>query len=323
MKKTILATLALVALVSCSKENTETTIIDPTAPVAATFTSAAITRVTDSDWDTDDKIGITMVWHENTDLATGNYENVPYTVKEEGTSGTFSADDKVIYFPVDTSTPVDFIAYYPYTADANVDDDKNIEISVADQSYAHIDLVAAKAVSKTKASSTVTFSSTEAFSHQLSKLTMNIVAGDGIDALTDIKATIKGHYTTAKYNIYTSAVVAVETADITALTTSVIDAVAATEGDGTTEATPATPAKATIEAILIPTSEITGSTIEFTVGGNTYYLKTDAFVFTKGCEHTYTINLTRTGATISGATINGWGNGTEASDGVLDASDSK
>ncbi len=63
--------------------------------------------------------------------------------------------------------------------------------------------------------------------------------------------------------------------------------------------------------------------IEFAVGGNTYYLDTEDFEFTKGCEHTYTITLNRTGVEVSGATISNWGTGEVADDGELDASDLK
>ncbi len=303
MKKTILAAAAMLTLASCAKENSTTELIDPNAPVAATFTSAAITRVSDSAWEAGNQIGITMVKTTTTNtLATGSYENVPYTVDAAGTSGTFSADDEIIYFPVDGTEVVDFIAYYPYTADSKVDADKNIAISVADQEYAHIDVVAAKAVGKTKSSGTVVFANDEneqtyeAFSHQLSKLTMTIVAGDGVGSLDGLVTTIKGQKTTAKFNIYSFGIGnESDVDDITAITT--------TKTAGVTSTTVS-------EAILLPTEKVSGSTIEFkTTDGNVYILDTSNIAFAKGAENKYEITLMRTGAKITSSTINNWGTG--------------
>ncbi len=284
-KTTILAAVALVALASCSKENTATT----TDKVAATFTATAITRVADNAWEANDQIGISMTVNGETTLADGDYENVPHTVNKEGESGIFEADDEVIYFPVDGSS-VDFYAYYPQT---NLDSDKNIEVSVATQNFSDIDIVAAKAVAKTKTSPIVTFSGEEAFTHQLSKLTMTLKAGAGIDDLAGVVTTIKSQNTTAKYNIYTNAISGAATPkDITAVT----------EADGSMA-----------EAILIPTTAVAGSTIVFTLDGDNYIWDTSKIAFEQGSEHNYEITITKTGIEVTGATISNWGEGTTGS----------
>ncbi len=292
MKKTILASLAVVALASCIKENTtpETTIDQ----VAASFAVASISRVADNAWESDDQIGITMVVSTTFTLADGAYENAPYTVSAAGGTGTFTADDEVIYFPVDGSS-VDFYAYYPYSA---IDADKNISVNVATQSFSDIDIIAAKAVSKTKAAPTVTFSGDDAFAHQLSKLTITLKAGGGLTSLSGVTTTINGQYTTAKYNIYSSSVVG--KGDIAQIT-------AVTAADGSTT-----------EAILIPTTAIDGSSIVFSLDGNDYIWDTSKIAFEQGCEHKYTVTLTKTGVEIDGATIDNWGAGTG---GNIEASD--
>ncbi len=316
MKKSLIAALAILSMASCNKESAETPeTTDPTAPVAATFSAASITRVTDNKWDTGDKIGISMTKEDSKTLADGDYENVSYTVSD-AENGKFSptavespAVAETIYFPVDGTT-VDFYAYYPQS---EINSDKDITVSVAEQDYAHIDLVAATA-SASKTTLTVQFTGDDnAFKHQLSKLTMNIVAGDGIDDLTGIVTTIKGQYTTAKFNIYTFTISDKSISKDTDQND--IDIETTTPTYNTTKS------EAYTSAILIPTSKIAGSTIEFAVGGNTYYLDTKDFVFTQGCEHTYEITLTKTEPVVSGSTISGWGDGDEISDGKLDASD--
>lgn len=285
MKRFFYSAFAVVALVGCAKERTTSN-----DHVAATFTATAITRVADNAWEEDDQIGISMTVNGETTLADGAYENVPHTVGEAGESGTFSPDDAVIYFPVDGSS-VYFYAYYPYST---LDVDKNIAVSVASQSFSDIDIIAAKAEAKTKAAPTVTFSGDDSFEHQLSKLTITLKAGDGITSLSGLETTIKGQYTTAKYNIYSGEVSDKgDVADITAVTAA----------DGTTA-----------EAILIPTDAIAGSTIVFTLDGNDYTWDTKAVEFEQGSEHSYTVTLTRTGITsISGSTISNWGTGTGGS----------
>ncbi|MFI3267610.1 MAG: fimbrillin family protein [Rikenellaceae bacterium] len=290
MKKTIFAALALVALASCSKENSSTS--TSTDQVAATFSSAAITRVANNEWESGDVIGVTMTKNGSTDLADGDYYNVSYTVNAAGVTGTFSptpvtAPDvaEVIYFPVDGSA-VDFYAYCPYaTLDANDD----LAVDVSTQSFSDIDIVAAKASAKTKAAPTVTFTGTEAFEHQLSKITITLVAGDGITSLAGVTTIIKGQYTTAKYNLYTSVISSRgDIADITAVT--------ATDGS-------------TAEAILIPTDEIDGSSIVFTLDGDSYIWDTSDIEFEQGSEHNYEITVTKTALIVTGATINDWNEG--------------
>ncbi len=286
MKKQILATLALLTLASCAKESGATDPIDPTNPVAATFTAASITRVASNAWEESDQIGISMVKTTTTTLADGNYENIPHTVGAAGESGTFSPDGTVIYFPVDGSS-VDFYAYYPCST---LDVDKNIAVSVATQSFSDIDIVAAKAASKTKVAPTVTFADEEAFAHQLSKLTITLKEGAGITSLAGVTTTIKGQYTTAKYNVYSGSI---------SNEGNIANITAVTAADGSTA-----------EAILIPTAAVAGSSIVFTLDGDDYVWDTSSLVLAQGSEHSYEITITKTGIIVTGAKISDWNNGT-------------
>lgn len=288
MKKQFFAALALLTMASCAKENTATEpTVDPTEPVAATFTAASITRVASNAWEESDQIGISMVKTTTTTLADGNYENIPHTVGAAGASGTFSPDDTVIYFPVDGSE-VDFYAYYPCST---LDVEKNIAVSVATQSFSEIDIVAAKAEAKTKAAPTVTFADEEAFAHQLSKLTITLKEGAGITSLAGLSTTIKGQPTTAKYNVYTSEISGEGDVD---------DITAVTATDGSTAA-----------AILLPTAAVAGSSIVFTLDGDDYVWDTSLLALAQGSEHSYEITITKTGIIVSGAKISDWNDGAD------------
>ncbi|MFR9529536.1 MAG: fimbrillin family protein [Rikenellaceae bacterium] len=284
MKKRVLAALVIAAMASCSKESTT---LD-TTPVEVTFAAASITRVANNEWESGDKIGVTMTKTTTTELASGDYSNVPYTVAEASATGKFSADSKVIYFPTDGSA-VDFYAYCPYTT---LDSSNDIEVSVATQNFTKIDLVAAIASGATKSSPTVIFTDDKAFKHQLSKLSITMKLGDGVSDLTGLTTTIKGQYTTAKYNLFTSDIASKgDIADITAVTT-----VATTT---------------TVEAILIPTSAVSGSSIVFSLSGDDYVWDTSALALIQGSEHKYEITITKTGVVMNGATITTWGDGTD------------
>ncbi len=288
MKKTILAALALVALASCA---TERETIDTIDPVAATFSGAAITRVANNAWEATDQIGITMTKSgSTTELADGNYYNVPHTVTAASDKGTFTPDDEVIYFPVDGSA-VDFYAYYPCST---LTDDK-YSVNVATQSpHSAIDLIAATALNKSKSTPTVVFADDETFGHQLSLLTINISKGDGISSLAGLEVTIKNRYTTAKYDIFSSEFSDLgDKANITAITSS----------DGTSSS-----------AILIPSAAISDSSMVFTLNGDDYIWDTSSLVLEQGKEHTYSITVTKTGIVASGSEISDWNDGADGSE---------
>ncbi len=287
MKRKTLAALAIITLASCAKESSP---LDPTQ-VEATFASSSITRVANNEWEANDKIGVTMTKATTTTLAEGDYSNTPYTVSAAGATASFSPDSKVIYLPTDGSS-VDFYAYCPYTA--TIDSNNDIDVDITSQNFTKIDLVATKATGATKESPKVVFSGDNAFKHQLSKLTISLKIGTGISDLTGLSTTIKGQYTTAKYNTLTSAISS--EGDIANITVATTVATAATT--------------ATAEAILIPTAAIAGSTVVFTLDGEDYIWNTSAVELVQGSEHTYEITITKTGLETGDATINKWGEGT-------------
>ncbi len=271
-------------MASCAKESI-------TTQVEATFAAASITRVANNEWEANDKIGVTMTTTTTTTLAAGDYLNVPYTASAAGATASFTPDSEVVYLPTDGSA-VDFYAYCPYTT---IDANNDVDIDITSQNFTKIDLVAAKATGATKDAPKVTFSGDNTFKHQLSKITISLKAGEGISDLTGITTTIKGQYTTAKYNILTSVISSKgDIADITAATTAT-----------------------SAEAILIPTTAQAGSTILFTLNGEEYTWDTSAVELLQGSEHTYEITITKIGVVPGGSTISSWGDGADNTDTAL------
>lgn len=206
MKKLILAFAAIAAMASCSKE-TETIESPAVGDQAASFFSQISSRVVaDTLWSEGDQIGVYQILTGNTDLANyASYSNVSYTSTAADSSEVAAFEvttaGKDIYFPLNEETQVDFYAYYPYSASSGSGGIYSLSIQAQDRSS--IDLL----VASTKGCSAV--SSTEVgfeFSHALSKLQINLIAGSGIESsdLADMRITVSGMPTRASYNLATN-----------------------------------------------------------------------------------------------------------------------
>lgn len=174
--KTRLLTFAALALALAACTNDEENLND--GPVAAQFTAAigdnvtATTRVSGTDgteWDEDDCIGITG----------GSYSNVPY-VTNNGDGNFDPASDDIIYF--DNTDEVTFHAYYPYK-----DDDEMTEGKIAATTDAKAqevqtqhDFLFASGAKGSTYSPEVKFTDENAFSHCMSRITLNFKKGSGV-----------------------------------------------------------------------------------------------------------------------------------------------
>ncbi len=177
----LLALCSIVLLTAgCSKDSSENPAgaESPDARVALQLTGgiSAQTRASDGAWDAGDRIGIYMLYAGTADIAE-EVENIPYTTAD-GTSA-FTPVSTVIYFPVNGSN-VDFRAWYPYSSSAG---SFLWMADLTDQSSQEsIDLMTAKAPSDTE--STVYNKEQPkvalSFQHLLTKLEVNIAAGEGI-----------------------------------------------------------------------------------------------------------------------------------------------
>lgn len=190
--KTRLFTFAVlgIALAACTNDNENLN----DGPVAAKFTAAigdnvtATTRVSGTDgteWDKGDCIGITCT-------GGSSYNNVPYVTKGDG--NFTPASDDIIFF--DNTDEVTFHAYYPYK-----DDDEMTEGKIAATTDAKAqevqtrhDFLFASGAKGSTYSPEVKFTDENAFSHCMSRITLNFKEGSGVTIPTDgpTSYTLKG-----------------------------------------------------------------------------------------------------------------------------------
>lgn len=314
-------TVAILTVTGCSHDDGFT---DTGDPVAVNFTAgidgAAVpgvksgtrsagfggvpqTRTTDGGdrWSPDDAVGVFMLTTGGT-LPNGvvsGADNVRYTVTDAST-GALSGGP--VYYP--KSGNVDFVAYYPHgtasegaTAAGTVNTtDYTYNISVAGQTDAAaqnaIDVLYAKKADIAKSSTAVNL----AFGHVLSKVTLDVKAGEGfsggdISGLTASEVVFGGMPVTAT--------LALQDGGLTA---------GAVGGFNPVKASTATAAyDATFTALVVPQNGTAGRTMVFTVGGKTYTGPIpDMDAFAAGKHYTYPVTVSRHGITVGTPTITDW-----------------
>ena len=171
--KTRLLTFAALALALAACTNDEENLND--GPVAAQFTAAigdnvtATTRVSGTngtEWDEDDCIGITG----------GSYSNVPHVTEGNGNFEPASIDD-IIYF--DNTDEVTFRAYYPYKDDNEMTEGKIAATTNAEAQKVQTrhDFLFADGAKGSTYNPDVSFTGANAFSHCMSRITLNFKGG--------------------------------------------------------------------------------------------------------------------------------------------------
>ncbi|MCT4286465.1 hypothetical protein CMU71_01955 [Elizabethkingia anophelis] len=254
----------------------------------AQFTSSIggtpATRVTGNTWDSKDAIGVFM--KQGTGLSNVLASNKKYTT--EG-NGNFSGDgSEVINYP-DTGS-VDFIAYYPYTANLS---GTTLPVSVATQTnLSAIDvLYSNNATGLSKTSGTANLN----FAHKLAKIELTVKAGNGVADVNGLSVTYKNVNTTASLDLATGTLSG-----------------AAAPKDVTAKITAKAPAQF-VEAILLP-GDYSAKTVVFTLASGTYTWTLPAnTTFDVNKKYTFDITLqtssTGNQVAVTGAgTITDWTN---------------
>jgi endonuclease G len=156
-------------------------------------------------WDSADRIGIFMLTSSGAlpGSIIQNADNRQYAVFPESNAATAfftpaDADADKIYYP--QTGNVDFIAYSPYkpTGANGISNAYTYPIDISDQSDPEaLNFMYAKTANVSRSHDAVELD----FIHLLSKLTLNIVKGTGMENadLTNAKATINGMSTTADF----------------------------------------------------------------------------------------------------------------------------
>ena len=291
LKSYILLALFSLLMIGCSSDDG----IDGAGdPVAVQFGTGNIavpkTTLGGDQWTAGDRIGIFMKKSGEMLASTSimeNADNIQYKAQTGGaaSSGFIPADATTIYYPVDASQKVDFIAYYPYKSSLT---DYIYPVNVSDQSKPEdIDvLYSNSATSKDKRSGTVDLQ----FKHALSKLSFTLVPGVGAPDLTGAKVEITD-LATEGYIDLSDALVMYDLANIHNTIT------ANTAADGLSSS-----------AIVMP-QPISRSKVVITLSDGVGKFECDlpTVTFAAGYNYSQTITVSKTGITISSGGISIWG----------------
>lgn len=260
------------------------------------FTSAIQSRVSGNTWNANDEVGIYMM-NSGSGIEAATAQNKKYIAQTNGTLTAASGNG--IYLP--ESGSVDFIAYYPYTTSVS---GNKIAVNVSDQSKpAAIDLIYSNGTKGIEATSATTVSL--AFTHQLTKITLNVTKDATVETLSGLGVTMKGISTEGEFNL----------ADGT---------LTATAGTNNKEVAMNVNAEGTTAtAIILPTaaaSEQTAINLTFNLSGQSFtYTIDNTSIFEKGTNVTFNANLSinngKPVVTVGNATITAW---TEKAGGDID-----
>lgn len=232
-------------------------------------------RVTGTNWDAGDTIGIFMKGSGQLLSAAAILEgadNLAYMAN--GKDLFIPAAFRWIYYPAD-GAKVDFIAYYPYQENLTdyiykIDLSRQVSASSADLLYAD----GAKGLAM--GNETVPL----AFSHQLSRVVLNITMGEGIENLSGLKVVLSGLKTKADFAL------ADGTLTLSAGSVGEINIPLAATEKGKKG-----------EVMVLPEAGIKGAYIRFYLHSKTYDWKIpDGFTYEKGKRYTYDIVLKNGGA---------------------------
>jgi hypothetical protein len=253
---------------------------------SGTIAGQNTTRVSDNAWEANDAIGISASSADGKTSA----ENVKY-VTTDG-SGTFTAAvaDNVITFG--SEQKADFAAYYPYS-----DDGGTLNVSTAANNQTadnqkNIDYLFATASAKI-ISPKVDFT----FSHAMSRIVINIVAGTGVANLNDLTAIELGNiYLNGTFNTATGGTTPTGSPSALSLTPSV--------SSGATSHS---------ESLILLPQEVTDSKLSLTLTYNSMQYAATLTIndaadgkLKAGYSLEYNVTLNKTSLTVSSGSINPW-----------------
>lgn len=278
--------LSTLALMSCTNNDDNSEWYGSEGIV---FTTAIQSRVSGNTWNANDEVGIYMM-NAGSGIEAATAQNKKYIAQTNGT--LTAAPGNGIYLP--ESGNVDFIAYYPYTT--SVSGNKHA-VNVSDQSNpAAIDLIYSNGTKGVAATTATTISL--GFTHQLTKVTLNVTKDETIETLNGLGVNIKGISTEGEFNLADGTLTA------TAGTNNK-DVAMYIDAQGTT---------ATATAIILPTAASTDQTslnLTFNLNGQSFtHTISDASIFEKGTNVSFnaklSINNGKPVVTVGNATISNW-----------------
>lgn len=251
------------------------------------FTTAIQSRVSGNSWNANDEVGIYMM-NAGSGIEAATAQNKKYIAQTNGT--LTAAPGNGIYLP--ESGNVDFIAYYPYTTSVS---GNKLAVNVSDQSNpAAIDLIYSDGTKGISATTATTISL--GFTHQLTKITLNVSKDETIETLNGLGVNMKGISTEGEFNLADGTLTA------TAGTNNK-DVAMYVDAQGTTAT-----------AIIFPTAASTDQTsinLTFNLNGQSFtHTISDVSSFEKGTNVKFnaklSINNGKPVVTVGTATIEDW-----------------
>lgn len=296
---------ASLALAACSNDNEPATPDD--GPVAAQVNASiegTMTRASGTEWETDDRIGISTLGNTLT-----QYENIPY--RYDGTK--FSPADDAIYYQ-DAQEQVKFNAYYPFDGSAGIIPTSIEATTSADYQTAEkqsgIDFLFANGAIASKANPTVNFTGDNAFRHCMSQITLTFIEGSNMSFPGSLTAyTLKGLKLSGAFNPQTGIAQPTETASVENLGITLSDV---TVNDKRTY---------TASPVILFPQDMGGKIgIEVTVEGQIYKatltIPESKSALEAGNNYTWPVTVSKTGMSVGQAEIKDWtpvqGDGTTA-----------
>ncbi len=274
---------AFFLLASCKGDKADESVAENNPQINATVLDLK-SRMTNDMWSSGDSIGIYMMKSGGSLFADALISNIQY-VNVGDTKFLPKNEANAIEFPSDGSK-VDFISYYPYTKD--IATDLTVPVDVSDQTdQAAIDLLFSNNAIGLKSGDTEV---NLFFRHQLSKVVLNISSDNPSTDLSRINVKISNREKKANFSLKDSTLTGQnEIGDIPFKVS--------TDGK-------------TAEAILLPSADLSGCELSFSLGEDNHYtsrLKEGA-TFEKMRLYTYNIILqsgTQTAA-IANSNIGKW-----------------
>lgn len=270
MKKTFLfGIVAAMLATACTEEESFNQIA---SGEGIQFISSVASRATDTSFEADDEIGISM--YANGAFASGA-TNVKYTTDDGNTfTGT-----KITWEAAGDASSADFMGVYPYKADGISGTTYSFTIfNAEDATLSGNDVMYARSSGITTGENTVSL----AFEHKLVKVVMNVKKQDGT-AITDATVTIDKQQLAGTMDLLNNGTVT------------------ATQGTEQTISFVYNSEDNQYEAIVMPSDAVEGRAITITSAGKTYSCPVGDLAFASGTK--MTLSATITGETGGAGTV--------------------
>lgn len=180
--------VTLLILTGCTNNDNDETSTDR---IPVHIQAGITTRVSGTQWENDDIIGLYMTSTGTGNIAEG-VDNYPYVT---GGDGTFKPDNpsKVAFYPLG-SDKVDLHAYYPWSTQIT---GSIINIDVSDQSNPDMDLLTAKVIERSNQAKDAHFK----FRHRLAKLSFTLDGSGVNEDVTGAIITVEDVSLQGNYNL--------------------------------------------------------------------------------------------------------------------------